>query len=700
MLLLSNGTNGKYEVSSLCAINAILLFVCSRLMAGILAWRFPAYIDELSISAWVCWGAVSILCCLLQHTRKRLRLYVVVSGICMVVLFSAQYQIRKYYFPELNDCLSGVDGVSGYIMSDSKAGLCFEVLDSYLDYLPDSEMAVASAQMIMNNMLKLYDYDIYKIPYDLKWNENPPGDPSWNWRLNCLVMVGVLLRAYEITKDYKYLDRAKVLVLDWIDDNYPIWGLPPSEFSWYDHSVVFRMAVLVYFSEVWKRSDACNSTELEVVYRSIFGHARRLASSYTYTKHSNHGTDQDLMLAYFCVRFPECNMADEWLDVAVNRFEEQSQYVISPENIHMEHSPSYHLYGMTQQTRMLQLLQASSIVPEYQEKIRTRIQGMAEFVPMILRPDNCLAEVGDTQFESLEKYSTLLELWSSQIPALESLLESGDRNDDFSGFWVYPQTGYAFLRSTCGNELDYRHSFYLMVEAAAHPGRVHWQADDLSITLYALGQEVLVDNGYLWYKQDAGREFVKSVAAHNTVMVDRSSYSKRDVCIDSTWSEDGTSIIVAHHDNYPGIRHTRVVVFEAPSMVFVFDRLTPLQTTSDCDHHFDLLFNLSPLLKPSLENEGRIASVPIGTNDCSACFYLLSADIDGFKLVVGERCPMLGWHTEAHGRLVPAPTILASTEGSSAYFQTLIWIPCESSNPISFTEAVVKSRRIEQKFAF
>lgn len=93
-------------------------------------------------------------------------------------------------------------------------------------------------------------------------------------------------------------------------------------------------------------SPLADPDEVLVVLYAVQRHAEMLASPDFYTEAHNHGVDQDRALMEIAVAFPEFSDSGAWVSLAANRLRGQIESTVSPEGVHLEHSPAYHLCQM------------------------------------------------------------------------------------------------------------------------------------------------------------------------------------------------------------------------------------------------------------------------------------------------------------------------------------------------------------------
>lgn len=543
----------------------------------------------------------------------------------------------------------------------------------------EHESVLDMAGSIMESRYQFLGYDPVKLPQDLTWTETAYGDRSWNFSLHKMDHVAVLTRAFQLTDNDAYLQRAEDHVFDWIHDNTRYFFDAPSKFTWHDHATAFRLENWLFFYGLWTRSALATAPERETLLRAMLGHGIRLANNEFYTSNHNHGVDQDRALFAFAALHPGVGPTAQWQALARRRLRAQMDFAISPSGIHLEHSPAYHLFSMHQLAKMLKVLTIREADGPLEMHIRNMLERMATFVRHVVQPDGTLAQIGDTGDVSITRSADLLVPFGYRLPRLKTLAMTGRDDEIVDETVCFTEEGYAVIRDTADGKLDYAHSFYLFFTAGAHAGRAHRQADDLSFVLAYLGQPMIVDPGFYSYKFDAGRDYVKSTAAHNTVVVDSGSQNGFDTKLELCGASGLGSVIRASHRNYPGIAHRRWIVHLRPDVIVIVDRLRPTQPDGS-DHRFEQVLHFAPGLLVTSDGAGGAMVVNPDNPSISLRVLQLGDRQPAARVVAGQELPMQGWFSQTRGTLIPAPTLIATLQGPDAEFVTLL----------AFRDAVVR----------
>ncbi len=523
---------------------------------------------------------------------------------------------------------------------------------------------------LLENKIKFYKYPAVAFETNIDWSADPFSDPSWNWNLHNMGFISKLVQEYRKTKKIDYLEKAEEMILNWISENSSYFISPPSQFSWNDHSTAFRLLNWIYFLESWKHTELFDSGKAKSMLSSMLGHANKLATPNFYTDKHNHGIDQDRALLTFSTVYPFFKQSESWTKLATRRVIEQFDFSVSPNGVHLEHSPEYHLYGMEQLQQMITILEVANSEKEDLTELKSKLAKMQSFVPLLLKPDGNIVQVGDTGTRQLEGYDELLH----ELIEFPSNV-SNKTSSNLVNYFICD--GYASIRNFVNDRSKFANSFYLFFNAGAHFNRGHRQSDDLSFVLSNLGDEILIDPGYYSYRSDKGREYVKSVFAHNSVSINGQNYhgykTKFEYIAEST--ERDVVVIKGSHGNFDSIEHHRSLVWVEENSLIVIDDFLPITSTNSKLDFVEQYFHFSPELDLSIPTS-KPDRVQILRNDGTIIANLLQLgkQSHSINIVEGQEKPFQGWHSNKHATLVPSPTLITHSEGDAPLF-TLIYLP-------------------------
>ena len=94
-----------------------------------------------------------------------------------------------------------------------------------------------------DHAIRLRAFPAYVVPADPTWAEDPFGDARWVFDFQTLSWLTAARQASDDTGDGRYLDQARVYVLDWIRNARV--NPPPSPMTWSAEAVPVRTSVVV-----------------------------------------------------------------------------------------------------------------------------------------------------------------------------------------------------------------------------------------------------------------------------------------------------------------------------------------------------------------------------------------------------------------------------------------------------------------------
>lgn len=310
-----------------------------------------------------------------------------------------------------------------------------------------------------------------------------PGRPRlWQYNLHYFDWLWSLLPGKE--DDWK---TARRLTLDWIERHPPARGAC----GWEPYPTSLRLINWALLFGVRRRELVVADPAFEAaLLQSVAGQARWLEMNLETHIQANHLLENLAALA--CVGSVFCGAAAEQLlgrILPLLRREIAEQ--ILPDGMHYERSPMYHL-------RILWLVEmlSEAWANEVQSIVRDLREPMKLALACLRHPDGEIAQFNDA---AIGIYS---DGWREE------------KEIQF-GAWALPEAGYYGYRDQFDN--------YVVIDAGPvgpdhQPGHAH--ADFLSFELSLGGRRVITDTGIGTYERGKQREYERSTAAHNTVMVD------------------------------------------------------------------------------------------------------------------------------------------------------------------------------------
>lgn len=494
-------------------------------------------------------------------------------------------------------------------------------------------------------------------------------DPFGNFPSVSRFLFQVLYDVKELTDDYyatgksEYFNGAKALARRWISE-----CLYTERWAhvWDDHHTAIRAIILCQLWAAARGNEPLGSAFMSELFSAIVRHAEKLAHESFYRRDHNHGVTQAYALLAIGLLFPLHPKGTTWANLGRLRLEEQMVKNVSPEGVHLEHTPLYHFYVFDQFNGAYQLAQAHGMT--FSDGFHQRLQAMLGSGAHLLKPNGTPTAMGDSnrdsavriEEEALKGYST-----ESVGNYLYSRTKGKKGITPKNTSVLLAGAGYACLRSGWGESENFTDERYLIFRTATFK-TAHIHLDVFSFELYAYGDDLIIDSGGPYaYGDPMRRDYFVSTAAHNTVVVDRRNQEVGESRILRRQSTSDYDLLDAEHHNYPGVTHRRAIVFVRPDYFIILDRLE-----ADSPRRYSQLFHVNPNL--TVEFHGLTATTlnPSG----GPTVQIIPLLVEG--LTVGlhraSLTPNQGWVCLGDHRMVPSPVIDYQRSATSTAFAVLV----------------------------
>lgn len=408
------------------------------------------------------------------------------------------------------------------------------------------------------------------------WEQNPLNNRSWQWRLNWLSFLSYLMAYHRASEDGAVLSFAQEAIQSWLDTYLETDTSYPFEFIWHDHATALRAEQLVLFIYYCKDNApawaAQHADFLQYVEQALLVHGEWLAKDSFYSEHTNHGLEQARVLLLLGTVF-EGEQALKWQQIATQRISSELTFSFTDEGVHVENSPAYHIFVFKV---------FMGIIKDYPEEV---LGDLAEqfsqfsakalsFITHILRPDGKLPPIGDT--EQLPTSDAYREMFGHMLEYQHFLYaltqgKQGVRPPVLNR--VYPRSGYAIFRDQWPAKEHYQRAFHLIAKVGCS-SRYHHQQDEGHISLYAGGEDWLIDSGlYNYINKDPVRKYMRTRPGHNVPIISHASYAKEFEHRLSAWQvtdhseAESAPRLTMKLDVLPPVVHERKVAFGAAAKV-------------------------------------------------------------------------------------------------------------------------------------
>ncbi|MEW5781482.1 MAG: heparinase II/III domain-containing protein [Pseudomonadota bacterium] len=450
------------------------------------------------------------------------------------------------------------------------------------------------------------------------------GPPSFQLAKAGFGIESILLDAFEMTNDLRYLEKALVRIKNFSE--YENRRRINDGFLWNDHAIAARVPILV---RLWMH--VRDRPDLEIKIReALFGlivrSGRLLAKPSHFTVRTNHGVMQNIALLQLATAFPSLPDSPAWKNLALERLAIQLPFYVSTEGVTLEHSAEYHRLGYELLLMIARLYALNGLSPS--QELAFKIEKAREFLELLKRPDGTLPAVGNTRQGT--QYSFPSGLSNGQIP----LSNGADAPSIlFNGLYLFPVSGYSvWWNISQNNDIS-----QTVIAWAKHDGHGHKHADEGSVTWWSNGVDWLTNTGYWPYGDsltDASYGWTASNAQHE---INESSQSKRTVRALMSGCKDGIRFIEIERINSDGAKFNRQVIGIESRLLIIVD------FSSNAHNGSEIIWTTAPVsnLYQYGFGQGFVTNPPRGGRKMNVTFASPnSMDIGIYR---GETQPFAGW---------------------------------------------------------
>lgn len=344
------------------------------------------------------------------------------------------------------------------------------------------------------------------VPFD--WSCSDISDRSLCYRLHGFTFLDCTYSLYLETNEERYKELIMSYMVDWVKSNPTVQE--GNTWAWHDDATARRVFRFSYYLAIWK--DDFAKKDYKLIYKSLKSQAELLATDEFYTFNHNHGMFQDIGLIAYALLIADEKTSERYMEIAKKRSNAYFDYVFTPDGVHKEHSPAYHI---TVSNWLLFFAEAYELRdPEFSHKMRQLNQNTAEFVTALIMPDGTLPSIGDSARKIADPaiYSTDEYKYACTM---------GKEGVAASNEYVSVEGGYVVMRSGWSDPPE--EATYILFMASTHSS-THKHGDDLSFILYH-GGDLFVEAGNRDYNYtNEMTAYAYSGFAHNVLIVNNEAY--------------------------------------------------------------------------------------------------------------------------------------------------------------------------------
>ena len=373
--------------------------------------------------------------------------------------------------------------------------------------------------------------------------------------------------------------------------------------------------------------------EADRILSSLYVHAWWISKRLSlYSSLGNHTIAEAAGLVFGGVVFQNTEQGRRWLERGIGLLGQELPHQILDDGGPAEQSLGYHRFVLDLYWLVIGLLELN------------RISDCSEWKPRLMQG---------------EKFLRRFEDGHGHYPAI------GDSDDghafapglhpkcavpgvEWETVTHFPDTGYTIFRPDHDVWLSFDHG-----PLGMPPFYNHGHADALSIVLFKKDMPFIVDPGtYRYNNEPRWRRYFKSTRCHNTVSIDDCDQAYQETGF--IWSHPYRArlhqaeetergyMLEASHDGYERlkkpVRHHRTLFINGNGTIRILDTFTGKGM-----HDFELNFHLHPeVIAFRKENRWILVRDQLKIS-------LGSLDGKSFRLVKGQKEPILGWYSPAYG---------------------------------------------------
>ncbi len=431
------------------------------------------------------------------------------------------------------------------------------------------------------------------------------GDTKNIWELNRQNYLLHLGKAYFATRERRYYEKWKEIILSWIEGNPHNRGI-----NW-ESSIELAIRAINWIWSSWffieelKQDPALR----EAFHAALSAHARHINDHLSfYFSPNTHLTCEALGLVYIGASFPSIPSASRWVSRGFDILERELARQVLDDGGYFEMATYYHKYTIDFYLQYLVLGEdRARQAPDAESKIKKLITHLA----LIAEPEGTIPLFGDSDGGELLHLGMNKRSVKGACCAAAALLGDAelaslcDNAYAEEAFWLLGRAGFeTFGNLNRGDRRATHHSInkasgvfcfrtgmrerdaYVTIDCGPHGWRAcgHAHADLLSFEWYCDGAKVVVDPGTYTYKGSRqSRDEARSSQRHNTITIDGISQSipgdtfKWKTIAHPKYAAARTfkryGLFEGEHDAYEalGCRHRRSVLFLGAELTVVAD---------------------------------------------------------------------------------------------------------------------------------
>lgn len=434
-------------------------------------------------------------------------------------------------------------------------------------------------EKILNNEFNFININ-HKVSLDTAWNDQSL-QHLWRYNLHYFEYLYKLGFLYLNNKNYKYYEKYKALIVNWIGHN-------PCPFGdgWHPYTISLRITNWISTYGIFTEEINNDIIFKNQLIESLYIQYSYLQKTLERDVLGNHYFENIKALIIGSIFFEEEHVKSKFTKELFKQLDEQ----ILEDGMHFELSPMYHKIILEDLIKITVWLKNDFGYIKLSKYIKKMIDVMYSFEDEFGKTP----AFNDSTDGISKNYDCLLNTCKQEFNLTPTLLNS------------FKDSGYYILRKG-----EYKLIFD-SGEICPSYLPAHGQCDALSYELSIKGIPILVNSGTYQYENGEWRDFFRKTKAHNTVMIGDKDQSQfwgsfrianriSDVKRSHFSYNKGLNFIYGSYKTYFGAKHTRFIGEIDENVLLVLDKI-------ECNSNEDVrsYIHLIPEVKPTIDETIKI----------------------------------------------------------------------------------------------
>lgn len=556
-------------------------------------------------------------------------------------------------------------------------------------YAFDREEAIREADRIVDGVLDIFDVQVQTD--SIVWNKDYKNDKRYPnrfatdfyhedprygmvryvWELNRQYQVVKLGKAYLLTGDERYAKHALGMIDSWIEQNpylYSINWFSPLELSVRGINWIWCLGFL-------RGSKALDKKRFTGILDNLYLHAISVAANISkYSSANNHLMGELAFLRIISAVFPHFRESPKWEEMSEKGLDEEIFNQVHEDGVGAEQCTNYLMFSLNLFIDAMMI--AKGRMPR---KYHQRLLNSQKFLKSLMQNRESLLEIGDSDYASIPVVSGQERRAPETVNAILQICGKSPYGRSEYAFWLTGQVADKSRKEDEPKSVFFNKGGYLvsvnkdasLIFDCGPVGYLstagHGHCDMLSFILSVKGKDFFVDPGtYVYHGNRRWRDYFKSTAAHNTVMVEGREqseilgnfiYGRKARCkvLRQSVGKQRDTISAVHDGFAPKAYHKRTLVHDKEN------RTIRLEDKIKGGKYFVLFFNCHPDVSYRMESN----SLSLSRGSVEIVLNLEnSLETRFFK---GSESPIAGWYSPMFGVKLPCLTIMARSSKSPVH---------------------------------